>query len=64
MSTDALCDAFASRLGPARKTQTQTQTETQMQMQTQSLLRIQQTAATLTAGRDMAMLRGQQGGPA
>lgn len=60
MSTNALCDAFASRLGPARKTQTQTQ----MQMQTQSLLRIQQTAATLAAGRDMAMLRGQQGGPA
>jgi len=58
MSTDVLCDAFASRLGPARKTQTQTQ------MQTQSLLRIQQTAATLAAGRDMAMLRGQQGGPA
>ena len=62
MSTNALCDAFASRLGPARKTQTQTQTQTQMP--TQSLLRIQQTAATLAAGRDMAMLRGQQGGPA
>jgi hypothetical protein len=58
MSTDVLRDAFASRLGPAGKMQLQTQ------MQTQCLPRIQQKAATLAAGRDMAMLRGQQGGPA
>jgi hypothetical protein len=54
MSTDVLRDTFASRLGPAGK----------MQMQTQYLPRIQQKAATLAAGRDRAMLRGQQGGPA
>ena len=50
MSTDVLRDTFASRLGPAR--------------QMQYLPQLQQKAATLAAGRDMAMLRGQQGGPA
>jgi hypothetical protein len=52
MNTEMLRDTFQNLLGPAK------------QLQTEYLPQIQQKAATLDAGQVMAMIRGQQAGPA
>jgi uncharacterized protein (DUF697 family)/tellurite resistance protein len=52
MNTEMLRDTFQNLLGPAK------------QLQSQYLPQIQQKAATLDAGQVMAMIRGQQAGPA